>query len=105
MSGVRMCGLTVRFGRRTAVDRFDATVESGQWLCLIGPNGAGKSSILRSVVGLVASEGSVEIGGRSVRGLASPARARLVAYVPQSPVLPDDMTGYESTTPEQGDAD
>ena len=95
MTAIAIDGLTVRFGRRTAVDRFTAGVESGRWLCLIGPNGAGKSSILRSMVGLVESEGTVSVGGRLVRDLKSRDRARLVAYVPQSPVLPEDMTGFE----------
>lgn len=95
MTAVALSELTVRFGRRAAVERFATTVDSGRWLCLIGPNGAGKSSILRSIVGLVASEGRVDLDGRSIRDLSSRERARLVAYVPQAPLLPDDMTGFE----------
>ena len=67
----------------------------GEWLCLIGPNGAGKSSILRSIVGLVSSTGSIEVGGRTIRDLSTRERARRVAYVPQAPILPDDMTAFE----------
>jgi iron complex transport system ATP-binding protein len=95
MSRVDVSGLTVRFGRREAVHSFSASVAPGEWLCLIGPNGAGKSSILRSIVGLVESAGTIEINGRSIRNLPSRERARLVAYVPQAPVLPDDMTAFE----------
>ena len=95
MSRVDVSALTVRFGRRDAVSNYSASVAPGEWLCLIGPNGAGKSSILRSIVGLVESTGSIEVKGRSIRGLSSRERARLVAYVPQAPVLPDDMTAFE----------
>ncbi|MEY4373025.1 MAG: hypothetical protein RL219_1794 [Actinomycetota bacterium] len=95
MSRLDIRGLSVQFGRRTAVDSFGAAVAPGEWLCLIGPNGAGKSSILRSVVGLVESSGDIEVNGRSIRGIPNRDRARLVAYVPQSPVLPDDMTAFE----------
>lgn len=95
MSALTLSGLTVRFGRRIAVDGFNADVESGEWLCLIGPNGAGKSSILRSIIGLVPSEGSIEIGGRAIGALSSRDRARLVAYVPQDPLMPHDMNGFD----------
>lgn len=95
MSRLDIHELSVQFGRRTAVDSFSAVVAPGEWLCLIGPNGAGKSSILRSVVGLIESTGDIEVNGRTIRGIPSRDRARLVAYVPQSPVLPDDMTAFE----------
>lgn len=95
MSRLDVRGLTVRYSRREVVQSFDAAVAPGEWLCLIGPNGAGKSSILRSIAGLVPSEGALEINGRSIRGLPSRERARHLAYVPQSPVLPDDMTAFE----------
>jgi iron complex transport system ATP-binding protein len=95
MSNLSVRDLSVSFGSRVAVAGFEATVAPGEWLCLIGPNGAGKSSILRSVVGLVPSTGSIEVGGRTIRDLSTRERARRVAYVPQSPTLPDDMTAFE----------
>ncbi len=95
MSRLDIRGLSVSYGRRLAVDSFDAAVAPGEWLCLIGPNGAGKSSILRSVVGLTESSGEIDVGGRTIRSMPSRERARLVAYVPQAPVLPDDMTAFE----------
>lgn len=75
-----------------AVVGFDATATSGEWLCIIGPNGAGKSSLLKSIVGIVAHEGSIDVDGKVLGGMSSRERAKAVAYVPQSPVLPDDMT-------------
>jgi len=95
VSRVDVRGLRVQFGRRTAVAGVDLSVAPGEWLCLIGPNGAGKSSILRSIVGLTDSSGDIEVNGRSIREVSSRDRARLVAYVPQSPVLPEDMTAFE----------
>jgi iron complex transport system ATP-binding protein len=71
---------------------FTDTVASGEWLGLIGPNGAGKSSLLRAAVGLVASSGRIEIDGVDLTGLHARERAALVAYVPQSPLIPDDMS-------------
>lgn len=95
MSSLAFQDLHVRYGRRTAIDRFTDTVGPGEWLCLIGPNGAGKSSILRAVAGLVGHDGRIEVGGTRLDLRSSRRRAELVAYVPQSPVMPDDMTGAE----------
>jgi iron complex transport system ATP-binding protein len=97
MSSIEFRGLTVRYGRRTAVDAFTETVRSGEWLGLIGPNGAGKSSLLRAIVGVVPAEGEVLVDGSPMALRSRPRRAALVAYVPQDPVIPRDMTGFEYT--------
>ena len=95
MSSLAFTELAVHYGKRTALAGFTDTVRPGEWLCLIGPNGAGKSSILRAVAGLVPHTGSIEVDGSRLELRSARRRAELVAYVPQSPVLPDDMTGAE----------
>ena len=42
MIAIRTHGLTKRFGKLTAVDHLDLTIERGTLYGLIGPNGAGK---------------------------------------------------------------
>jgi iron complex transport system ATP-binding protein len=64
-------------------------------LCLIGPNGAGKSSLLRSAAGLVKHEGGILVDGSPLHLRTSRRRAALVAHVPQSPSMPEDMTAAE----------
>lgn len=95
MSSIEFRELSVKFGKRTAVHGFTDTVRSGEWLGLIGPNGAGKSSILRAIVGVVASGGEVLVDGSSMALRSRSRRAALVAYVPQDPLMPSDMTGFE----------
>ncbi|MCU0261589.1 MAG: ABC transporter ATP-binding protein [Ilumatobacteraceae bacterium] len=95
MSSLELRDVTVRYGRRTAVTGFGDTVRSGEWLGLIGPNGAGKSTLLRAVCGLVDHAGEVLVDGVSLAARSRARRAALVAYVPQDPVIPDDMTGEE----------
>ena len=60
---------------------------------MIGPNGAGKSSLLRAVAGLVRPRRS-DHARRSEprRSLALASAPASVAYVPQEPLIPDDMT-------------
>lgn len=89
----------VRYGRgaetREAVRGFTADVRPGEWLCLIGPNGAGKSSLLRAVAGVADHSGSILVDSTPLASRSARRRAQLVAYVPQSPVLPAGMTGAE----------
>ncbi|HEY7260278.1 MAG TPA: ABC transporter ATP-binding protein [Trebonia sp.] len=84
--------LTVTLDRDPVVREVSCAVADGGWLSLIGPNGAGKSTLVRAVAGLVSYQGTVLLDGRDARSLHGRDRARLVAYVPQEPVLPPDMT-------------
>jgi iron complex transport system ATP-binding protein len=95
MSSLEFATVTVRYGKREVVRAFSASVASGGWLGLIGPNGAGKSSLLRAAVGLIDYSGDVVIDGVSLSLRSRSRRAALLAYVPQNPVLPYDMTGLE----------
>jgi len=92
VSAVRLEGVSVRYDGRVALRDVDLTVEDGSWVALVGPNGAGKTSALRAIAGLVPSTGSISIDGRAARELAARERARLVALVPQEPLMPAGMT-------------
>ncbi|HEY2674650.1 MAG TPA: ABC transporter ATP-binding protein [Rugosimonospora sp.] len=67
------------------------SVAEGEWVTVIGPNGAGKSTLLRAIGGLVRFRGDIELFGRASGGLSRRERARLVAMVPQDPVVPPGM--------------
>jgi iron complex transport system ATP-binding protein len=84
-------GIVVRYNGRTAVSGVDLDVGPSEWVALIGPNGAGKTSLLRALAGVIPFEGSVEVGGTPVGRLARRDMARVVAVVPQHPVLPEGM--------------
>jgi iron complex transport system ATP-binding protein len=95
MSSLECVDVTVKYGKRTVLHEFSESLGSGEWLGLIGPNGAGKSSLLRAIVGLMASSGDVLIDGASLSIRSRTRRAALVSYVPQEPLMPTDMTGFE----------
>ncbi|MCE9622721.1 MAG: ABC transporter ATP-binding protein [Actinomycetia bacterium] len=95
MSELLFGDLSVSYDGRVAVHPLTLAVPSGGWLCLIGPNGAGKSSVLRSACGLVAHGGSVTVAGVDTATMSTRRRSRAIAFVPQVPVLPADMTVYE----------
>jgi iron complex transport system ATP-binding protein len=85
-------GLCVSYNGTRAVANLDFAVREGSWVSLIGPNGAGKTTVLRAVAGLQPFEGELRIGSADVKGVSRRSLARLVAYVPQRPVLPSGMT-------------
>ncbi len=85
----------VRFGPVEAVRELSFSLEDGGWLALIGPNGAGKTSALRALAGLVRYDGEISLEGRDAATLGRRARARLVAFVPQKPETPPELTVAE----------
>ena len=87
--------VSVRFGQAAALAEVSATVEDGAWLGIIGPNGAGKTTLLRAAARLVGHDGTIAIGGRPLAGLRRRLLARLVAYVPQRPELPPEMSVFD----------
>ena len=87
--------LWVRFGPVAAVRGLTLRAESGGWTALIGPNGAGKTSALRALAGLVSFDGEVRVEEQDVRKLGRRALARIVAFVPQKPETPPELTVAE----------
>jgi iron complex transport system ATP-binding protein len=95
---VEVLGLSAAYGRNRVLDSVRFTVEPGGWLAIIGPNGSGKSTLLRSVLGLQHHEGQVRIDGVPAAGMPRRERARLLAYAPQKPVLPEGISTRDYVT-------
>ncbi|MEO5902209.1 MAG: ABC transporter ATP-binding protein [Ilumatobacteraceae bacterium] len=95
MSSLAFDAVTVRYRTNVAVEPFTEAVRPGEWLCLIGPNGAGKSSLLRAAAGLIPYGGVITVDGSPLALRSARRRAELIAYVPQLPDLPAEMTGAE----------
>ncbi len=89
---IEVDGLVKRYGTRIAVNGIRFTVPPGEILGLVGPNGAGKSTTIRSIVGIVfPSAGVVRVSGFDVTEAPVEAKRRL-GYVPDEPMLFDDLT-------------
>jgi len=85
--------LSVLYGRRKALSGFSLSMGKGEIRALIGPNGSGKSTALQALAGLIApAEGRAEIEGVAVASMSRRAIARKLAFLPQQPVAPDEMT-------------
>jgi branched-chain amino acid transport system ATP-binding protein len=69
MSSLRIEGLTVAYGRTTALKGIDLTVAEGQVACLIGANGAGKTTAMRAISGLLRPRaGRILLDGADIAG-------------------------------------
>jgi len=88
-------GLTVRLDGNLIVDAVDLDVAEGEWVTIIGPNGAGKSTALRAIGGLIPFTGSVSLGAVGVQAMSRRERARTVATVAQTPVVPPGMRVFD----------
>ena len=88
---ISLVGATVELGGRTVLRDVSLDVGTGEWVTVVGPNGAGKSTLLRYVAGLVRGSGVLQLDGVDSGALRPRDRARLVALVPQSPIVPDGI--------------
>ncbi len=80
-------GLTLRYGRKTALNNISFTIPKGRVVGLLGHNGAGKTTLMKALVGLQQGEGQL-----SVLGL-NPMKQRVqllesLAYIPDVAILP-----------------
>jgi branched-chain amino acid transport system ATP-binding protein len=65
-------GLTLAYGRITAVRALSLSVARGEVACLLGANGAGKTTTLRALSGLLRPRaGRITFDGRDLAGLAA----------------------------------
>ena len=91
-------GLRVNYGGIQAVRGISFEVPDGEIVTLIGANGAGKSTTLRSIIGLVPSQGgSILYNGEELRGkTTAEIVSRGITLVPEGRRVFPDMTVEEN---------
>src|SRR5947209_4499333 len=95
MAFLELENITKNFGRNTAVDHINLSVEQGEFLTLLGPSGCGKTTILRMVAGFeTPSEGSILLDGEDITHRA--ASKRPMGMVFQSYALFPHMTAEQN---------
>ncbi len=95
MAGVRLLGLTKRFGAVAAVDNLNVEFPDAQVTCLLGPSGCGKTTLLRMIAGLEQPSGGQIFFDHDEVGEWSASR-RNVGMVFQSPVVYPGLTVYDN---------
>jgi iron complex transport system ATP-binding protein len=88
-------GVGVTYGARVALQPVAVELARGELVALVGPNGAGKTSLLKALAGLLPHSGTVTWSGAALDSLEPRARARVIAYLPQTPGLHWPMTARD----------
>jgi len=93
MVALACTNLSVAYGPRIALSHFSLSADRGEIRTMIGPNGSGKSTALQAMAGLIAPRaGHAEVDGRRVAGMNRRELATRLAFLPQQPFAPDEMT-------------
>jgi ABC-2 type transport system ATP-binding protein len=89
-------GITVRFGKVTALAGLELTAQPGQVLAVLGPNGAGKTTFVRCLATLVRPDsGELRVRGQDVIRDAAGVR-RDIGLAGQFAAVEPTMTGREN---------
>ena len=82
---LRVKDLRAGYGGKPVLQGVDLTVAKGEIVAVIGRNGVGKSTLMKTLIGLVASmAGEISFSGQRIDGLEAYRRAHLgIGYVPQ----------------------
>ncbi|WP_406156858.1 ATP-binding cassette domain-containing protein [Streptomyces sp. NBC_01005] len=94
MSSLELRGITVRYGRFTAVDNVDLLVPEGTVTGLVGGSGSGKSTLGKAVVGLAPKQsGQVLIDGSEATRRRRRSPVQLVFQNPYASLDPRMTVG------------
>ncbi len=98
--GIRIRGLSKRFGDQQVLDRVDLDIARGEQRVILGRSGQGKSVLLKLIVGLLrADAGSILVDGEEVTRLGKQGLYRLrqrFSMVFQGGALFDSLTVCEN---------
>ncbi len=85
----------VERGGVPVVTGVELEIETGDWVAVVGPNGAGKTSLLHAIAGLLPASGRIVVAGLDPSHASRRRMARVVALMPQSPIVPEGVSVRE----------
>jgi iron complex transport system ATP-binding protein len=93
---IELNDVSLGYDHRAILHNVNMKAVPGQILGLVGPNGSGKSTLIKGVTRVIdLFSGRILIDGRDIKTIKRDELARLVATVPQNPVLPGAFTAFE----------
>ena len=95
METLRICGLEKSFGDKQVLRGLNLSVQSGSIFGFVGQNGSGKTTTMKSILGLLKSDGGeIYVAGERVT-YGQTATNRYVGYLPDVPAFYPFMTAKE----------
>ena len=96
MLNLRLDKVSLGYGKRRVLHNINLEARPREMLGIIGPNGSGKSTLIRGITRLISpSSGQVFLDGQDIASMSHGDLAKLMAVVPQNPVLPDLFSAFE----------
>lgn len=91
--------VTLGYNHQAVVQGVNFEVKQGEMLGIIGPNGSGKSTLIKGISRtLLPISGKILLNGENILSFNRQELARIVAVVPQNPLLPEAFTAFELVT-------
>ena len=92
---LKVKNLNSYYGKSHILQGVNLSIEEGEIVSLLGRNGVGRSTFIKSIMGMVKSEGSIvfhnkEILGRSIHEIANLG----IGYVSENRDIFPDLTVY-----------
>ena len=88
--------LSFGYDKDLTIKDISLNLEKGQFISLIGPNGSGKSTLLKTMLYLNNPKtGYTKIENKILKNMKNKERAKLVAFLPQSPEVHEQITVEE----------
>ena len=93
---IELKDVSLGYDHRAILNDVNLEAVPGNVLGLIGPNGSGKSTLIKGITRLIKLfSGHILLDGRDIMTYKREQLARLLATVPQNPVLPEAFTAFE----------
>ncbi len=81
--------LSVKYGEKRVLDNLSCEFPTGALSFIIGTNGCGKTTLLRSIEGLIKSEGNITVDGKDLKTMPIKDKAKIITYLPQNRPVPN----------------
>ena len=96
MIKIEMQNVCLGYSRKVVLKGLTFQVRPGEMMGLIGPNGCGKSTVIKALSHIISPySGKILLDGQDINKLPRRDLSRLLAVVPQMPLLPSAFTAFE----------
>ncbi|MBN2186545.1 MAG: ABC transporter ATP-binding protein [Dehalococcoidia bacterium] len=93
---IELKDVSLGYDHQAILNNINLDTVPGKLLGLIGPNGSGKSTLIKGITRVInLFSGHILIEGQEIESIKREKLARLIATVPQNPVLPEAFTAFE----------
>ncbi len=87
--------ISFSYQKNQVLNNIDFQLYKGDVLSLVGQNGCGKTTLLKILLGIYKSKGSIKLFSKEIKDYKHKELAKLISYVPQTHQIPFDYTVFD----------